>query len=313
MNVCLICLRPIARGRESYHPRCATRLFGFPQQPDTSEIDPVQFSESELHPVKGPRRLSLRPSLDVELSARGSLLPDASASAPFVLYPQSTSYPELPENESLTMALAELAGVEVQPHGLVALRNGSLALLVRRLDRIEGGCALHAGGFRELAEGSAGRPGVRTRAGSAESAADVVRRSTSEPLVALFKLFRLLVSAWWTGNGDVDLGALAIVTGPDDVRRLAPPARLASTRLLIPDDRLALSIAGKTEQLDRSDWVRFGASCGLRPRIVDRVLDAIVRSFDEALGLVSRAFISDNLKIAYAEMLGRHTARLEKR
>jgi serine/threonine-protein kinase HipA len=287
-------------------------LFGSPHLPETTKLDPQRMDATARGLVQDVTRPFERHKVDVDLSADGRQLQIAAGSGRFMLMPQSPSFPQLPENESLTMGLAAIAGVEVQPHGMVRLRDGSLALLVRRFDRLDDGTRLRVDRFCELTGKRAGGPPGQLADASAESAADITRRSASEPIVALLKLYRSLVSAWWTGDGDFRLSTLAFVTGPDNVRRFAPASRLACTRLLIPDDPPGLSVGGRTDRLARADWARFGEACGLRPRAVDRALNRIVAAFDDALGLVSRSCLSDPRKIAYAEMLGRRTARLEK-
>lgn len=310
MNVCLICLGPIEHetADTAYHPRCAKRLFGTARPPETRDIDPVALREAAPDLALGAARPGDGPKILVDLSADGRRLRVAPDNGRFTLKAQSASYPEWPENELLTMCLADLAGVEVQPCGLIRLTDDSLAFLERRFDRLDDGSALRVEDFRRMG----GRPIGEQREDSAEASAEIARRYASEPLVALLQLYRFLLAAWWTGNGDVHLGTLALVTGPDNTRRLAPASHLACTRIAIPDDPLALSVGGKTDRLTRADWLGFGDSCGLRPRIVERVLDSVVSSFDLALELVSRSFLSENRKVSYAEMVGRRTARLEK-
>ncbi len=53
----------------------------------------------------------------------------------YILKPPSLDYPELPENEDLTMRVAAAAGIEVPVHGLVRGRDGSLTYFIRRFDR----------------------------------------------------------------------------------------------------------------------------------------------------------------------------------
>ena len=53
----------------------------------------------------------------------------------FILKPPSLDFPELPENEDLTMRLAAAVGIEVPVHGLVRARDGSLTYFIRRFDR----------------------------------------------------------------------------------------------------------------------------------------------------------------------------------
>jgi serine/threonine-protein kinase HipA len=57
----------------------------------------------------------------------------------YILKPQTEQYPSLPENEDLTMHLAELARIKTVPHSLIRLADNSLAYITRRIDRDDKG------------------------------------------------------------------------------------------------------------------------------------------------------------------------------
>jgi serine/threonine-protein kinase HipA len=52
----------------------------------------------------------------------------------FILKPQSDPYPELPENEDLTMQIAAIPGLEIPPHGMIYAKDGSFIYFLRRFD-----------------------------------------------------------------------------------------------------------------------------------------------------------------------------------
>lgn len=54
----------------------------------------------------------------------------------FILKPPNAAYPELPENEDLTMKLARVAGLETPDQGLVRAKDGKLVYWIRRFDRV---------------------------------------------------------------------------------------------------------------------------------------------------------------------------------
>lgn len=64
-------------------------------------------------------------------------------------------------------------------------------------------------------------------------------------------------------------------TGEDGINRLTPADDLACTRLAIPDDRLALPVLGKTDWLDRVDWLVFAKHCNLSKKPATRVIDKL--------------------------------------
>ena len=48
----------------------------------------------------------------------------------YIFKPQTAGYPELPENEDLTMHLAEIAGINTAKHSLIRLADNSLGYML---------------------------------------------------------------------------------------------------------------------------------------------------------------------------------------
>lgn len=92
------------------------------------------------------------PRDSTNLSADRETLQVATGAARFILKPQTEAYPALPENEHVTTRLAQLVGIDVRRSGLVLLKDGSLAFIVRRFDRLENGKKVRQEDFCQLAE-----------------------------------------------------------------------------------------------------------------------------------------------------------------
>jgi serine/threonine-protein kinase HipA len=308
VSACLICLRPLDAGSR-YHPSCARRLFGRGSVSATFDID-VRLAEMQTLGLAMVGRTSIsgvQRKISVNVSADRKTLQVAAGPGRYLLKPQSQIYAELPQNELLTMRLAETVGIEIPPCGLVSLADGSLGYLVRRFDRPDGGGKLRQEDFCQLA----GKFAREKYTGSAEMCARLLRRHASEPLIELLKLFRRTVFSWWTGNGDMHLKNFSLLADADSVYRLSPAYDLLCTRLAIPDDQLALPVDGKRDGLARTDWLRYADYCGIRRPAAERVLRTLARSLDEALALVSRAPLSADARTAYSHLLRDRTVTLE--
>lgn len=57
----------------------------------------------------------------------------------YIFKPQTEAYEQLPENEDLTMHLAEAAKIRVVPHSLIRLSDGKLGYITKRIDRTRKG------------------------------------------------------------------------------------------------------------------------------------------------------------------------------
>jgi serine/threonine-protein kinase HipA len=53
----------------------------------------------------------------------------------YILKPQNTAFPEMPENEHLTMKIAELLGIQTVTSSLIRLKSGELSYITKRIDR----------------------------------------------------------------------------------------------------------------------------------------------------------------------------------
>lgn len=294
---CLVCLAEV-RGEAEYHPRCARALFG------STRIPTIDLELARLHTVAqamvGHTSLSgVQRKVSVGLTADRATLRVAVEGGHFILKPQAQVFPNLPENEHVSMRLAEAAGLAVPPNGLVRLRDGSLAYLTRRFDRTAEGRRLLQEDFCQLGELAP----KQKYEGSAELCARLVRRHASEPLVAALALFRQVVFAWWTGNGDMHLKNLSLLRGADGLHHLSPAYDLLCTELVVEDDHLALPVGGSRRAVTARQWLAFATSCGLTPKATARALGEVRAALAPALDLVSRSYLPEPMKVRYARLL----------
>ncbi len=293
---CQVCLEDA--GEEAYHPRCARDLFGTKAAP-VVEVDLGKLHTLALAMVGHTSLSGVQRKISLGLSADRATLQLAVDGGRYLLKPQASTYPNLPENEHATMQLARLFEIEIPQCGLVTLLDGSLAYLVRRFDRLAEGGKFAQEDFCQLAGQS---PRAKYQ-GSAELCARLVRRYASEPTIALLHLFRRLVFVWWTGNGDMHLKNFALLTGADGIVRLSPAYDLLCTRLAIPDDQLALPIGGKRDRLRRASFLELAAHMRLPARAAERVLAEVGRTLERAVALVQRSFLPAEAQADYVSLL----------
>jgi len=305
VSACLSCLRPLAAG-DGHHDRCVRALFDARRPPAVVDVDLAKLHTLALAMVGRQSLSGVQRKVSVGLTADKQTLHVALGGSQYILKPQSATYPELPQNELLTMRVAELIGVQIPACGLVTLADASLAYLVRRFDRLTDGTKQRQEDFCQLAL----QPAKQKYDGSAELCARLVTRYATEPLIEVLRLFRLVLAAWWTGNGDMHLKNFSIVTDGSGIHRLSPAYDLICTRLVIEDDDLALPVNGKKSKLTRRDWVAFGDYCGLRPPVIERVFGDVAAALPGAAALLDGAPLSDNAKAAYRALLAARAASL---
>lgn len=296
-GVCHICLGEVTADT-AYHPRCLRELFGSIKVPHL-DIEVSKLHTAALAMVGHTSLSGIQKKISVGLTADRETLQVVAEGSRYILKPQTETYPSLPENEHVTTRLAKLAGVEVAANGLVTLKDGSLAYVVRRFDRQANGRKVRQEDFCQLAEKSP----KEKYDGSAELCIRLLRKYATEPLVEILRVYRLMVFVWLTGNGDMHLKNFSVLAAEDGVVRLTPAYDLVCTRLVIPNDPLALPVAGKKSRLSRGDWMQFAAYCGLPEKAAARVLDQMAAVLRPGTELIGRSFLPGEQMKAFSELL----------
>jgi len=294
---CLICLGDLDAGTE-YHVTCLDELFGAYVKP-AIDVEVARLHTVGLAMVGRTSLSGVQRKVSLSLEGDRMTLRLAVARGQYILKPQAGVFPELPENEHVSLRIARRVGLDVPPSGLLRLKDGTLAFIVRRFDRRADGSKRLQEDFCQLAQRS---PKDKYR-GSAELCARVIKRYADEPIVEAAKLFRLMVFGWWIGDGDAHLKNFSLLRGDDGRYRLSPVYDRLSTRLVIPDDRLALPVGGRDEGLTAAGWREYATYCGLPERAARRVVGEIVSAAPGARDLVARSFLSPELREAYGALL----------
>ncbi|MFZ5828436.1 MAG: type II toxin-antitoxin system HipA family toxin [Planctomycetota bacterium] len=225
----------------------------------------------------------------------------------YVLKPEPSRFAFIPQNEHLTMRLAELVGIEVPPFGLVELKDKAIAYIIKRFDRLDDGTKLQVEDFCQLDE----KPIRHKYQGSGELCVRILRKYASEPLIEVRKLLKVLLFSWWVSNGDQHLKNFSLVRTTEGRWRLAPAHDLVCTRLPIPSDRdLALPICGKRSNLDRRQWLDFAKYSQIPERAAARLLQEQIDGLESSLRFIKASFLPDDLKSRYQEIVQQNTELL---
>jgi serine/threonine-protein kinase HipA len=305
MATCRICLKSTA-GSLDYHPACLESLLG------TKTIPLLDIGFAELMglaaEMAGKMSISgVQEKVSLRLSDDKSCFEIAPIRGRYILKPEPSRFAFVPQNEHLTMRLAELAGIEVPPLGLVALRDKSIAYLIKRFDRLDDGTKLQVEDFCQLAE----KPLRDKYQGSGELCVRILRKYASEPPIEIRKLFQLLLFSWWASNGDQHLKNFSLLRTAEGRWRLAPAYDLICTRLPIPSDRdLALPICGKKSNLSRQSWLDFAEYSRIPERAAMRLLQEQIGALNPSLILIEASFLPDELKARYQEIVRQNTELL---
>lgn len=303
---CSICLEDVPSG-DKYHPKCLEELFGVRRAP-TIDVELAKLYTIAQAMVGHTSISGVQRKISLGLTPDRATLQVAVEGGQYILKPQAQTFPNLPENEHVTMRIARAAGLEIPPCGLVNLLDGSAAYLVRRFDRVAPNTKLLQEDFCQVGELSP----KQKYEGSAELCARLVHRYASEPIVEALRLFRRIVFTWWTGNGDMHLKNFSLLRGLDGVYRLSPAYDLLCTSLVVRDEQLALPVAGNRRDITPRQWLEFAAHCRVTPKAAARALRGVRATLEPALRLVSRSGLPADMQQAYAALLQDRSAALER-
>ena len=305
MNSCSICLGNVTDEVE-YHADCIESLFGTKTLP---ELDVELSKLYSLAASKMAGKMSIsgtQEKVSLTLSPDKTNLQVASTGGRYILKPETSRFDSIPQNELLTMRLARSASIEVPPCGIIRLKDDPTAYIIRRFDRLDDGTKLPVEDFCQLAE----KKLKDKYDGSAELCVKILRKFATEPLIEIQKLYRLLLFSWWVENGDMHLKNFSLITMPDGIRRLSPAYDLVCTKLVIPDDTLAMPIRGRDKNFKRRTWLDFAEYCEIPEKAAKRLISEQIETLEPAIRLISASFLPEQMKEQYAVFLRRNTSVL---
>lgn len=228
----------------------------------------------------------------------------------YILKPQSEYYSELPENEAITMTLAETIGLEVPVHGLVYSKDNSMTYFIKRFDRKGRRNKLPVEDFAQLSQLSRD-----TKYNSSmERVAKIVMDFCSFPLLEALKLFKLTLFNFLIGNEDMHLKNFSLIARGRKVS-LSPVYDLLNTTIAQPGtkEELALPLGGKKNNLKKDSFIDYFAIEHLRlnQEMIANVLQEIKSAMPKWEILITNSFLSKEMQKKYLELLAERCQRLE--
>jgi serine/threonine-protein kinase HipA len=251
----------------------------------------------------------VQPKLSARLSVSDQSFVVVDRYGRFILKPQSVEFPELPENEDVSMRLAALAGIEVPQHGLVFSKDASLTYFIKRFDRVGKHGKIPVEDFAQLTGGSRDTK----YESSMEKVASVVDTYCTFPVIEKRKLLKLTVFSFLVGNQDMHLKNFSLITRDDKVE-LSPAYDLLNSSIAMPGarDDVALPINGKMRKLTRKDLIAYFGSgrLALRSAIIDEDLSRFAVAFSPWEDLIEISFLSRRMKTRYLEVVSERRRRM---
>lgn len=309
MRRCLYCYQLLNENEIDFHSSCSRKMFG-------TTIPPIlDFNQKQMEEmakqivVKSIAVTGVQPklSLQLEKAKQVSRLTIVGLYGDFILKPASEQYSELPQNEDLTMHLAELSKIKTAKHSLIRLKSGELVYITQRFDR-DRGQKIAVEDFCQLSENLT----EHKYRSSAEKMGKVIYKYTANKGFETQRLFELVLFSYFVGNTDMHLKNYSLIENQLGEFELSPAYDLLSTTLVITEDKeeSALTINGKKNKLTRVDFDELARNF----KINEKFLQAIYKKFEKLqpkwLELIQISFLSNEMKANYQNLIQKNMKKI---
>jgi len=302
-NKCLYCYKPVEAGRD-FHEKCSLEFYGT-RNPPAIEYSLDQMDELAKNIVENSvavpgvqAKLSMSLVKKVKGKSDTRLTVIGALGGQYIFKPPSDRFPEMPQNEHVTMRMAETLGIRVVPSSLIRLASGELSYITKRVDRKETGEKIHMIDMFQITEA------FDKYKSSMEKVGKALNRYSDNPLLDKIFYFELTLFSFLTGNNDMHLKNFSMIENTSGWV-LSPAYDLLNVSILNPDDEeeLALTLGGKKKKLKRDDFVEFGEELGLNDKQIKGAFKRIRRNTPKAMEWIGRSFLSENMMSLYKELL----------
>ena len=309
MCKCLYCYKELDEGKKDFHPGCARKFFG------TATAPLLEYRREELDAlaaqvIQSQTSLTgVQPKLSLNLHKHKGCnrLTIVGLWGDFIFKPQAEAYPQLPENEDLTMHMAEAARIKVVPHSLVHLADGSLGYITRRIDRTTKGEKIDMEDMCQLTL----HPTEYKYKSSCEQIGKTIAAYSSTPKLDLINFMQILLFSFVTGNNDMHLKNFSLYR-PKKAYQLTPAYDLLNVAIANPKDKeeMALSINGKKSRLKLQDFIKASDTLGIGQRVTLQLIENMQKALPVWKDLIRNSFLSEDMKKSYLELVETRLSKL---
>jgi serine/threonine-protein kinase HipA len=302
---CLYCYKTIEGTDDDFHEACSLDFFGTKKAPilgyslnQMTDLAKNVVERSVAVPGVQPKlSLSL---IDEALNNgdAGRLTIVGALGGSYIFKPPTEHYPEMPQNEHVTMRIAEAFGINTVQSSLIRLESGELSYITKRIDRTEKGEKIHMIDMFQILEA------FDKYKGSMEKIGKALSDYSDDTLLDKFYFFELSVFSFLTGNNDMHLKNFSMIN-KGTKWTLAPAYDLLNVNLANPIDNeeLALPIEGKKKRLRKDHFERFGKGLDLNNKQIEGVFKRFIKNKALAFEWIDNSFLSKGFKERYKEIL----------
>jgi serine/threonine-protein kinase HipA len=302
---CLYCYKKLGKGEIEFHERCSLEFFGTKQAPlltyslhEMADLAKNVVERSVTVPGVQPK-LSLSLIDDALANGdRGRLTVVGALGGNYIFKPPSEHYPEMPQNEHVTMRIAEAFGINTVKSSLIRLRSGELSYITKRIDRTESGEKIHMLDMFQILEA------FDKYKSSMEKIGKALNDYSTNTLLDKLYFFELTLFCFLTGNNDMHLKNFSMIN-QNKAWYLSPAYDLLNVHIVNPKDpeKLALTLEGKKKRLKPEHFEKFGKGLDLTEKQIAGAFSRMAKNKTLAFEWIENSFLSPKYKKAYQNLL----------
>lgn len=301
---CLFCYNEL-NSEEDFHSACSLKFFGTNVAPKLNyTIDEMEelaqnIVENSITVPGVQPKLSLGFIKDVlQNENKGRLTVVGALGGNYILKPQNKTFPEMPENEHLTMKMAEIFGISIVPSSLIRLKSGELSYITKRIDRKENGEKIHMQDMFQITEA------FDKYRSSLEKIAKAITEYSSNTLLDLLRFYEVILFSYITGNNDMHLKNFSLIRNNEDWE-FSPAYDLLNVHLHLPEDKeeTALTLAGKKSRLNKKDFIQLGLKFNLSEKQISNSFKRLKKGEKKMLALIEKSFLTPKNQEEYKVMI----------
>ncbi|MBT3935306.1 MAG: HipA domain-containing protein, partial [Bacteroidetes bacterium] len=200
------------------------------------DLNDLEYSadEQRLEAARRSGRMSIQgvqPKISAVLNIKEQKFDVVDIKGKYIIKPQHHIYPQLPENEDLTMKMASACGIETPVHGMIYSSDGSLSYFINRFDRQGRGNKLPMEDFAQLA----GETRNTKYNYSTEKLIKLIDNFCTFPYLEKVKFYKRFLFNFLTGNEDMHLKNYSLITRNDKVE-FSPAYDFLNSSIVIGTD-----------------------------------------------------------------------------
>lgn len=305
MSKCLFCYQALKEDEIDFHPKCSKKIFGAATAPllhytlDDMEILAKKIIETSISVPGVQPKLSLGFIKETLADGtKGRLTVLEALGGHYILKPQNAAFSEMPENEHLTMKMAEICGITTVMSSLIRLKSGELSYITKRIDRDDNGNKIHMLDMFQILEA------FDKYRGSVEKVGKAIKEHSANTLLDLMRFYEIVIFCYITGNNDMHLKNFSLILNGENWE-ISPAYDLLNVQLHLPEDKeeSALTIGGKKKKLSKSDFINLGLKLGLNQKQVENTFKRFLKSEKKMLSLIHQSYLSKEHQEKYIKLL----------